>query len=189
MQNNEKPFVLAAILFGITAVVALLLACTNSITKDMIAQNTEKEQEEARRAVMTEASAFEKTEIPVSADAVVKEIYCGKNDSDETVGYCVSVTPNGFGGAIEMIVGVREDESLTGITIVSLSETPGLGSKAQEPDFKDQFQAKNVSEPLKVIKSGTAEEHEVMAISGATISSNAVTKGVNAAAEAVKALK
>ncbi len=189
MQNNEKPFVLAAILFGITAVVALLLACTNSITADMIAENEAKEQDEARRAVMAEATSFEKVEAAASEDGVVKEIYRAENESGETVGYCVSVAPNGFGGAIEMIVGVKTDETLTGIKIVSLSETPGLGSKAQEPDFKDQFDDKSVKEPLTVIKSGTAKNNEVMAISGATISSNAVTKGVNAAAEAVKNLK
>lgn len=189
MQNNEKPFVLAAILFVITAVVALLLACSNSITKDLIAQNTAKEQDEARRAVMTEAVSFEKEETEAVETEIVKEIYRALDESGETMGYCVSVAPNGFGGAIEMMVGVKTDETLTGITVISLSETPGLGSKAQTPDFQGQFTGKSVSEPLSVIKSGTAKEDEIAAISGATISSNAVTKGVNAAAEAVKRLQ
>lgn len=189
MQKNEKPLVLAVILLVITAVVALLLACTDSLTREKIETNTAKEQNEARMAVMEDASEFEKLDAELDPDGIVTEIYEGKSASGETVGYCVSVKPNGFGGAIEMIVGVRSDESLTGIQIVSLSETPGLGSKAQEPKFKDQFNGKSVKEPLTVIKSGTAKDNEVMAISGATISSNAVTSGVNAAAAAVKNLK
>ena len=189
MQKNEKPFVLAIILFVITAVVALLLAYTNSVTWNKIEENTAKEQNEARMAVMANATEFEKLDTELAEDGIVTEIYAGKNASGELVGYCVGVAPNGFGGAIEMMVGVKPDETLTGIKIVSLSETPGLGSKAQEPKFKDQFNDKSVKEPLTVMKSGTAKDNEIVAISGATISSNAVVSGVNAAAQAVKNLK
>lgn len=190
MQKNENPIVLAGILFAITAVVALLLAFTNDVTEQKIAENTEKEQTAARQEVMADAAEFEKIETGLAEQAVpVKEIYAAKDASGELIGYCVSVSPNGFGGAIEIMVGVKPDETLTGIKIVSLSETPGLGSKAQEPKFKDQFDGKTVKDPLSVIKSGTPKDNEVVAISGATITSNAVTEGVNAAVDAVKNLQ
>lgn len=188
MQKNENPIILAAILFAITAVVALLLALANTVTADKIAENAAKEQNEARIEVMPDATSFEKVE-QTFEDSAVNEIYAAMNNADELLGYCVSVSPNGFGGAIEMIVGVKTDASLTGLKIVSLSETPGLGSKAQEPKFKDQFNGKSVAEPIALIKSGTPKDNEVVAISGATITSHAVTSGVNAAAEAVKNLK
>lgn len=189
MQKNENPVVLAVILFAITAVVALLLAFTNSVTVEKIEANTAKEQNEARMEVMPDAASFEKIEAELEEDGIVGEIYAAKTASGELAGYCVGVHPNGFGGAIEMIVGVTPDETLTGIKIVSMAETPGLGSKAQEPKFKDQFSGKGAAQPLTVIKSGTPGDSEIVAISGATISSGAVTSGVNAAAEAVRKLK
>ena len=88
-----------------------------------------------------------------------------------------------------MIVGVDREKTVTGVKIISMSETPGLGSKAQEPEFNDQFIKKDVSKPLKVIKSGIIDENEIVAISGATITSTAVTSGVNAAVDAVNNLK
>ena len=187
MQKNENPFVLAGILLVITAAVALLLAFTNSVTEDKIEQNTIKEQNEARQSVMAAAKDFTKLDAQLDPDGVVKEIYEGK-DGETTVGYCVSVAPNGFGGAIDMIVGISSDKKVTGIKIVSMAETPGLGAKAQDDAFSGQFADKPATE-LKVIKSGTAEADEIVAISGATISSAAVTRGVNEAVKAVENLK
>lgn len=189
MQKNENPIILAAILFVITALAALLLAVTNNMTVEKIEANTIKEQNEARMAVMPDASEFEELETDLNEGSIVTEIYAGKTAAGELAGYCVGVSPNGFGGAIEMIVGIKADETLSGVKIVSMSETPGLGSKAQEPKFNDQFSGKNVSEPLAVIKSGIAKDNEVVAISGATITSNAVASGVNAAVDAVRNLK
>ena len=189
MQKNENPVILAVILFAITAVAALILAATNNLTALKIVENTTKEQNEARVTVMPDANKFEKLDVSLDEESLVTEIYAGKNPQGEIVGYCVGVSSNGFGGNINMIVGVDKEKTVTGIKIVSMSETPGLGSKAQEPKFSNQFIKKNVSNPLKVIKSGIIDDSEIFAISGATITSNAVTNGVNAAVDAVNNLK
>ncbi len=189
MQKNENPVILAVILFVITAVAALLLAVTNNLTVEKIETNTIKEQNEARVAVLPDAKDFEKLDLVFDEDDLVTEIYAGKNSQGEVIGYCVGVSSNGFGGDINMIVGVDQEKMVTGVKIISMSETPGLGSKSQEPKFNDQFVKKSASEPLKVIKSGTPDKNEIVAISGATVTSNAVTNGVNAAAKAVENLK
>lgn len=186
LKNNEQIWVLAAVLFVITAVVALLLGFTNMATADKIAQITAKEQDEARAEVMPGAEEFVKAD--GSFDAPVNEVYEARKGG-ETAGWCVSVSPNGFGGAISMVVGVTPDLMVQGVSITSLSETPGLGSKAADDAFKSQFDGKPAASGLSVIKSGQPADNEIMAISGATITSRAVTDGVNAAVETVKALK
>lgn len=189
MQKNENPVILAVILFAITAVAALLLAVTNNLTVEKIEGNTAKEQNEARAAVLSDAKDFEKLDLSFDEDSLVTEIYEGKNSQGKVIGYCVGINSNGFGGDINMIVGIDTEKTVTGVKIISMSETPGLGSKSQEPKFNDQFIKKDASKPLKVIKSGTPDKNEIVAISGATVTSNAVTNGVNAAADAVESLK
>ena len=163
------------------------MSYTNLLTKDKIAENAVLEQTRARSEVMADADSFEKIELSFN-NSIVKEIYAAKNANGENIGYCVSVTPNGFGGAMELTVGIHSDESLSGVQIVSLSETPGLGSKASDAKFLDQFVNKSIKDELTVIKSGTPKENEIIAISGATITSTAVKNGINAAREAVKNL-
>ena len=87
------------------------------------------------------------------------------------------------------MVGIVPDGTVSGIVVVSHSETAGLGAKAQDPAFYQKFTGKAADGGLAVIKSGEPEENEIVALSGATVTSKAVTKGVNAAAEAVNAIK
>ena len=76
---------------------------------------------------------------------ILSEVAEGKDASGETVGYVVNVTSHeGYGGDIDISVGIREDGTVTGIEMLSISETAGLGMKAKEADFKDQFKDKNV---------------------------------------------
>ena len=190
MQKNENPVILSVILFAITAVAALLLAFTNSVTVEKIEANSVKEQNEARAYVMSDAANFEEMDIgDFDGEEPVSEVYAAKDKDGKVIGYCVGVSPNGFGGAIDMIVGIGIDDEMTGVKIISMSETPGLGSKAQEPKFKDQFTGKKTESDIKVIKSGTPADDEIIAISGATVTSKAVTSGINTAAAAVKSLK
>lgn len=183
MRDNEKSFVLAAVLFVITAIVSLMLAFSNMVTADKIAENTKKAENEARVAVMPEASEFKFCKS--FRESIVNEIYTAINDGNE-IGWCVSVAPNGYGGAIEFIVGVDKDYNISGIKIVNMSETPGLGAKAGEEKFSSQFSGKKAQDGLSVIKSGTPKDNEILAISGATVTSSAIKDGIN---EAVKAIK
>ena len=160
-----------------------MLAFTNSITKEKIAENTKKEQDAAKKDVLAEASIFEDINY---TDAVVKAVFCGKSENGETVGFCVNVTPNGYGGAIDMMVGITADRKLSGINVVSNSETAGLGARCKDSEFSTQFTGKNM--PLSVIKNGTPKDDEIASITGATITSKAVVSGVNAAFDAINKL-
>ena len=100
--------------------------------------------------------------------------------SDNEIGYAFTVTTSeGYGGDIQFAMGVQKDGTLNGISILSISETAGLGMKADTDDFKNQFRDKKV-EKFQYTKTGAASEDEIDAISGATITTNAVTNGVNA---------
>ena len=99
----------------------------------------------------------------------------------DTIGYIVMVTtPNGYGGNISIALGVDVDGTVAGTQILTISETPGLGMNATNEEFMTQFSEKKVP-AFVVTKTGAKEENEIDALSGATITTNAVTNGVNAA--------
>lgn len=162
---------LAGTLCLITLICALCLSGVNALTKDAIEKAALETQNNALRSILTDASEF---------NEIQEGIFEGKN-GNITVGYCVNTTASGFGGDISMMVGVNPDGTLAGIEILSHGETAGLGAKCEKDDFKSQFAGKTA--PLSVIKSGTASSNQIQAITGATITSTAVSKGVNNAVE------
>lgn len=185
-MKTSNPFKLALVLFIITALTTLALASVNAMTAPIIAANTEKKVVEAQQIVL-DADEFRDSNVKdfsPSAEGVevtgVKLGYSG----EEFAGYVVtSVCGEGYGGDIEVMVGIDTDKKVTKIEIMSLSETPGLGANAQKDTFKAQYGGK--SSGIAVKKGGGASGNEIDAISGATITSKAVTKAVNAALEAV----
>ncbi|MGL5694273.1 MAG: RnfABCDGE type electron transport complex subunit G [Peptostreptococcaceae bacterium] len=180
MKNIVK---LGLNLFAICAVAALLLGATNQITAPVIEQRNIQANNESRQIVLPLASEF--TQVSdgdyENIEGIVSEVYEGKNGSD-TVGYTVKVLPKGYGGEIELIVGISKEGTITGINIGNMTETPGLGAKAKEAQFTEQFNGKPATN-LTVIKGSASGDNEISAISGATITSDAVTKGVNVAIE------
>ena len=97
------------------------------------------------------------------------------------VGYVVTVTTSeGYGGVIQVSIGIAVDGTVKGIEMLSISETAGLGMNADTPEFKAQY-ADVLTEEFVVTKTGATAENEIDAISGATITSNAVTNAVNSA--------
>ena len=80
-----------------------------------------------------------------------------------------------------LTVGIKSDGTVSGVSIGSHEETAGLGAKATEPEFYEQFAGKPADGSLSVIKNGTAGESEILAISGATITSKGITDAVNTA--------
>ena len=183
MKNLTSILKTAGILFVIGFVCTLILTVCNYVTKDIIAQNAIKEENAAKKEVLTLATDF--SEISVE-DENIDAVYEGVADG-KTVGYCVKVSPLGYGGEISMMVGVGVDGKVSGVKIVDMSETPGLGARAKEPSFINAYSGKK--DGIKVIKSGIPEDDEVSAISGATITSKAVTEGVNSALSAVSSLR
>ena len=183
---GKDMFKLGLNLLIISAVAALLLALTNSVTASTIAQRNEQANAEARKLVLESAQDFEQVKdvkTDNSKGVEVSEIYEAKDASGNTVGYTLKVLPSGYGGTIELMVGIDSAKGqVSGINVVSNSETAGLGAKATNPEFSDQYKGKPLEE-LSVLKNGTPGDTEIKAIYGATITSTAVTNGVDAAIE------
>lgn len=183
---GKDMFKLGLNLLIISAVAALLLALTNNVTASTIAQRNEQANAEARKLVLSTATDFEEVKdvkTDNSKGIEVSEVYEAKDASGNTVGYTLKVLPSGYGGEIELMVGIDSAKGqVSGINVVSNSETAGLGAKATEPEFSDQYKGKPLEE-LSVLKNGTPGDTEIKAISGATITSTAVTNGVDAAIE------
>lgn len=179
-------FKLAGILFAITVIAAVLLGFTNMATSDKIAQQLIQENIDARKAVLPTASEFELIEDAELESAIqsefqiIEEVYEGISDN-KVVGYTFKTTPAGYGGEIALNVGISIDGKVTGIKVVSHSETPGLGAKSTEDYFQDQYKDKPIDNPLEVVKTTPANENEIEAITGATVTTNGVTDGVNMA--------
>ena len=185
---------LAGILFLVCAIAAVLLGYTNEITYDKIQEQLVISSNEARKAVLPGADAFEQlddsTFSTIKANAkynLVTEVYTAKSGGN-IIGYAVKAAPKGYGGAVDVVVGVTADGNIQGVKVGNNNETPGLGKNAATPKFQEQFNGKVWDNPINVIKSGTPKDNEIAAISGATITSKAVTSGVNQALEVAKEL-
>ena len=171
------------ILMAITLVAGALLGLVYEVTKIPIAQAQEDAKQEAYRTVLADADTFVNEEGfkagYVSDD--ISEVVVGQDTSGETVGYVITVTSHeGYGGDIQISVGIETDGTVKGIEMLSISETAGLGMKATEADFKDQFKDKKV-EKFSYTKSGEEGDDKIDALSGATITTNAVTNAVDSA--------
>ena len=180
-KENTVMYILrlTATLLAICAVVAMALAGVNAITKDKIAAAKAEKTQKAIAAVLEGATEIK--EVPFTdASGLVTKVY-----QDAAAGYAVEVAPNGFGGAITMMVGVSVDGKVLGISVISHAETPGLGAVASANTDKGV----NFREQFKGLISGITVgdgENQIAAISGATITSKAVADGVNAALECIK---
>ncbi|MCY6959322.1 RnfABCDGE type electron transport complex subunit G [Clostridium brassicae] len=181
MDKSTKEIIsLGIILFIITAVAGLILGGAHKITAEPIAIQQKKENDAAMKEVLPKAESFEKQDVKLEETNPVKEVNSGKTGSDVS-GYAIKVAPKGYGGLIEMMVGISNEGKVEGIKILTHAETPGLGAKAPEPEFSGQYKGKPTDKPLDVVKAEPSKDNEIKAITGATITSKAVTTGVNAA--------
>lgn len=184
----------AMILTAITVVAGFLLGLVYEITKEPIAAAEEAAQQAAYQEVFSEASSFAEYEgydadeaarlmmdngydDDVSIDGVM-EAY---DENGELLGYVLNVTDGeGYGGDICFSLGLTLEGTMNGISFTTLDETAGLGQKAKEETFSSQFYGITVSS-ITLVKVTPTTEGEIQAISGATITSTAVTNGVNGA--------
>lgn len=186
----KETIKLGAILFLITAVAAGILAFANVNTETKIAELEAQASTEARKSVFSEAETFEAIE-QEKLDGIkeknpgILEIYSALDTSKNSIGYVVKTSTGGYAGPVEVVTGISLDGSITGMKVVKNSETPGLGTLSAEPPFQDQFAGKSTEAELEVVKSG-AGDSQIQALTGATITSKAVTEGVNSAVEASK---
>lgn len=166
---------LIVVLFLITAVTALLLGLVNYITADRIAELKLEKTNAALSEVMPGGYEFAEVQNDNAEKiAGVSKIYSA-SQGGSVGGYVVESIVSGSQGNIDMVVGVDMSGTVTGVAIIQMSETSGLGTKANEPAWREQFVG--VSDEQKVNKDGGS----IDALTGATITSRAVTNGVNIA--------
>ena len=190
MNDTKSMIKNALILFAITLVAGVLLGLVYQVTKDPIAYQEKLAQDKANQSVFASAQTFEDVALDEAAAAQVATDFAGvsiesvkeaKDTSGNGLGYVIQVKSKGYGDFITYTVGITNESSINGISIIKIAETPGLGMNAEKvlaPQFVDK-----AASALTVAKSGqvTDANSQIEAISGATITSRAVTNGVNAA--------
>ncbi|ETP72899.1 putative NADH:ubiquinone oxidoreductase, subunit RnfG [Lachnospiraceae bacterium JC7] len=188
----------ALILTAITLVSGLLLGAVYGMTKDQIEAINNASTIASYQQVMAaeeyddetyyDALETAKNDGTVSADnggAELISVVAAKDASGAEIGYIVKAQAAGYGGNVVVVIGVDSDLKVTGISFPeTLPETAGLGQRALEPAFYEQFAGKGTN--LSVKKGGGAGENEIDAISGATMTSTAVVNSTNAATEFVQ---
>ena len=170
----------AGILFAITLIAGLLLGFVYELTKGPIRLQEEKAVQEACQAVFTDPYIPSDDTAQNLSDTgiTIGTVYEAQDASGEKLGYVIQTTSSeGYGGNIVLYVGIRLDGTVNDISILSISETPGLGMKAGDV-LVPQFHQKNVKS-FTYTKTGSTSDSEIDAISGATITTRAVTNAVN----------
>lgn len=199
MKNKNDVNVMlkeAGILFAITLIAGLLLGAAYELTKEPIRIQQEKAIQEACAKVFESASSFEETEYApgekltaeLSATGVeLGSVYEALGTDGSLLGYVLEATSSqGYGGDIVLYMGVAMDGTLNGISILEISETPGLGALAPEllvPQFADRK-----ADSFVYTKSGAVAENEIDVISGATKTTKAITEAVNGGLKAAQNL-
>ncbi|MBS6195624.1 MAG: RnfABCDGE type electron transport complex subunit G [Clostridiales bacterium] len=178
----------------ITLVAGGALGAVYEITKEPIAKQEALAKEKACQEVFQEAAEF--TAVEISGELAekirsslddenyqaqsVEEIMEAMDGEGNPLGYVFTVVSSeGYGGDIKFSLGVQSDGTVNGISILSISETAGLGMNADTPEFRNQFADKKV-EKFSYTKNGAKDDSEIDALSGASVTTGAMTNGVNA---------
>lgn len=168
-MKNSKIFP-SLVLVIICLVVTLALAGTYSVANPIIQENQAKAADEARMMVLPEGDAF------TAYDGKLVDGVLDCYMADNGAGMAITANYKGFGGAVKVMVGIDADGNITGATVTEHAETPGLGTKAMTPEYLAQYQG--VGE---VVGGHINNDADIDAISGATITSNAVYCSIEAA--------
>ena len=161
-------------LFLICLVATTLLAFANSVTAPIIDELAVKTEMESRKKVCVLATEFKDE----SKDGISYAI--GYDENGKEIGMVFTTTAKSYGGEIIVMTGVDMEGKITGVKLLQITDTPGLGMNADKPEFRDKFIG--MSDEIKILKnSANAANNEIDALSGATISSNAVEEAVNKA--------
>lgn len=205
MANNEKSTLIhdAIALFIITLVAGVLLGAVYMITKEPIALAEEKSTNEAYAVVYKDAEFKSDDTLTKAVESFQGDVTSGAlNDESYTytdvnlieartasaggsqTGYVVKVSGKGYGGAVIMALGITNEGEILGMQILDANnETPGLGQNSTKPEWNGQYVGMKADKTLSVVKdgSGSKDSGTINSISGATITSNAVTRAVNIA--------
>ncbi len=182
----------ALILFAITLISGLLLGLVYQVTAEPRREQQERKIREACQAVFAQADKFETIDYTVNealaeqlaGDGVkISTVYQAFDGAGSPMGYVIETTSGeGYGGNITLYAGITNDGIVNGVSILSISETPGLGMRAEEV-LVPQFTEKQAT-TFTYTKTGSQSDSEIDAISGATITTKAVINAVNGAVSA-----
>lgn len=195
MKNKSTLIKDAIILFVITLIAGSALGFSQGLTKAPIEKAENEAKQQAYQSVYKDADKFvadKDVDKKVKdsekffkdndlSGATVQEVAVAQDASGQPIGYVISfAATEGYGGEISLSMGMTNEGEITGFEVLKASETPGLGMKCKEPGFKKQFAGIN-ADSIEYTKDGAKADNEIDAISGATITTKAVTKGVNSA--------
>lgn len=184
------------VLFVITLIAGFLLGLVYEITIDPIAEARAASANATYAEVFPEATDFEETEELTAAvteaagvvsdwgwgDVSVDACLEARDSGGNVLGYVVNATSGeGYNGDVQISVGISSDKKILGLGFLSISETPGLGLRARDDEFRDQFPGKDASSEISSIKNGTPDDNSFQALSGASYTTGAVSDALNAA--------
>ena len=182
MKSLKEYLVPTITLFVICLVATALLGLTNQVTAPIIEQLAIETEIKSRQVVFADAKSFGEAEILADGTSVVAAL----DESGNTIGHVVVNSAKGYGGDVSVMTAVNPSGEVLSVAILDVSgETPGLGQNAAKEAFYSQFKGKK--EGINLLKNGAdADKNEIDAVTGATITSRAVTKAVNEALEQFK---
>lgn len=175
VKKEQSIFKVAINLIVTCLVSGVIIGLVYFVTAPIAAEKNEMMKQESMKALVSDADNFKE----VSGQ---KEWFTAEKGG-KVIAYVVPGETKGYGGAIKMLVAVTPDGKVVDYTILSANETPGLGDNAAKEPFKSQFKGKS-AEALTVVKDPSNKEN-IQAMTGATISSKAVTLGIKEAVEKV----
>lgn len=180
--SKTTPLQMLVSLLAVCVAASAGLAATYAVTRERIAEQDRLAQEKAVKSVLPEAASFEA--IPAAelaeaeragGDTPVAAVWTAKDAGGEVAGWGIQVGPRGYGGPVNLVVGVDRTGKVTGVSVVSMNETPGLGTRVfEDKKFMAQFRGLDGTDI-------DAQAKKTDAITGATKSSRAVRRGVEAA--------
>lgn len=180
-KNREDIIKPVCVLLAICIIIPLALSVTNKVTAKKIAE-LENENSKKNMQSLVSADDFEKC-----SDGGI-EYYTAIKGGD-TAAYIFTESAKGYGGNVSVMTAVKPDGTVAGVAILDVSgETPGLGQNAAKESFYSQYTG--LKKVVSLLKNGAkAENNEVDAVTGATITSTAVTRAVNAALDDFEKVK
>jgi electron transport complex protein RnfG len=177
-ENENNILKIALNLAGACIISGVIIAVVYFLTADIAKQKQVELQNLALKSLVTQADQYS----PVAGKAG----WYTATQNGKVIAYVVPSESKGYGGTIKMLVAITPDNKVIKYTILEAKETPGLGDKASQPLFADQFEGKTANH-LQVTKDPNDKE-DIQAISGATITSRAVTLAVKNAVDEVSSL-
>ena len=187
------------ILLMITLVAGLALSAVYGMTAETIEQNKAAANKEAFMAVVPDAADFKVDDTFKTAlsehegiygegfgSASIESAVVGTDSAGNVVGYAVTVfNADSYDGGLKLVVGISADGTVNGISFTELHDTPGMGMRCGDPEFKDQFAGVKVSKFILNKSGGSTADDEIDSVSGASVTSGAVVNAVNAALDFV----